>query len=391
MRDVDLPRAIDGLVPRFGPRLHALFRLLVCTWIIFTPHIALAEERGPASLRAGDAPWMIGVNLAMGEFNSSGSKLWKDYGYPSTEEIDHFREQGMVLFRVPFLAKRLIQPMMTKDPRLTEDVDHLVKLVEHAASVNAYVILDMHDYGTIFTAGLIGRAPGSIEEFAAAWRLLAERFRDYPNVMFGLMNEPHEQSAHEWLAGANAAIAAIRDTGARQMILVPGSYWSGAHSWTKTDNAVAMTGVVDPEDNFAYEVHQYLDDNSSGTSPDVVEGAGASRLAGFTEWAREQGARAVLGEFGWADTPEANAEGRELMRHMSENRDVWIGGTYWAAGSWWGDYMFSVAPRKQKEGEEAEETGETGEAGETGEPAEPTESAEPKERGQLKVLLDYIE
>jgi endoglucanase len=109
---------------------------------------------------------------------------------------------------------------------------------------------------------------------------------------------------------------------------------------------VVMLDVVDPLSNFAYEVHQYLDDNSSGTSPDVVEWAGSARLAGFTDWARQHGVRGILGEFGWADTPEAQVEGEALMRHMSENRDVWIGGTYWAAGPWWGDYMFSVAPNE---------------------------------------------
>jgi endoglucanase len=27
---------------------------------------------------------------------------------------------------------------------------------------------------------------------------------------------------------------------------------------------------------------------------------------------------------------------------MADNRDVWRGWTYWAAGPWWGEYMFSV-------------------------------------------------
>jgi endoglucanase len=106
-----------------------------------------------------------------------------------------------------------------------------------------------------------------------------------------------------------------------------------------------MTGVADPINNFAIEVHQYLDWDSSGTSPHVISGAGRSRLVAFTEWARENGLRAVLGEIGWADNPRAHAEGEEALAYMSENRDVWIGFTYWAGGPWWGDYIFSIAPQ----------------------------------------------
>jgi endoglucanase len=42
------------------------------------------------------------------------------------------------------------------------------------------------------------------------------------------MNEPSEQSASDWIGGANAVIASIRQAGASQEVLVPGSYWDGA-------------------------------------------------------------------------------------------------------------------------------------------------------------------
>ncbi len=34
-----------------------------------------------------------------------------------------------------------------------------------------------------------------------------------------------------------------------------------------------------------------------------------------------------------------------LLDHVSANKDVWIGWTYWAGGPWWGsDYEFSIEP-----------------------------------------------
>ena len=88
------------------------------------------------------------------------------------------------------------------------------------------------------------------------------------------MNEPHVQSATEWLSSANAGIAAICGAGATQQILVPGSYWDGAWTWTTTDNAAVIgTGVQDPLHNFAFEVHQYLDFDGSGRIQGVVSTA----------------------------------------------------------------------------------------------------------------------
>jgi hypothetical protein len=30
---------------------------------------------------------------------------------------------------------------------------------------------------------------------------------------------------------------------------------------------------------------------------------------------------------------------------MNDNNDVWLGWTWWAAGPWWGEYMFTVEPK----------------------------------------------
>jgi hypothetical protein len=63
----------------------------------------------------------------------------------------------------------------------------------------------------------------------------------------------------------------------RTFFLVPGSHYDGAWTWTTTDNAAVVgTGVQDPAHNFAFEVHQYLDADGSGTHPGVVRPRSAS-------------------------------------------------------------------------------------------------------------------
>jgi endoglucanase len=124
-----------------------------------------------------------------------------------------------------------------------------------------------------------------------------------------------------------------------------------------------MLGINDPVNNYAFEVHQYLDSNSSGTSSQCVEGAGSSRLAAFSNWARANNRKGFLGEFGVANNETCLAELNGLLQHMQANGDVWIGWTYWAGGPWWGAYPFSVEPESLQD---------------------------PVDRPQMQILIEYL-
>jgi endoglucanase len=146
---------------------------------------------------------------------------------------------------------------------------------------------------------------------------------------------------------ANQAIATIRGEGAEQLILVPGVAYTGAHSWITAGNVV-MGDVVDPAKNFAFEVHQYLDADSSGTSPKAVGARiGSERIEEFQRWARQRGAKAFLGEFA-AGEDEISLEAlNDICETMQSNSDIWLGWAGWAGGSWWpADYIFNLEPLK---------------------------------------------
>jgi hypothetical protein len=55
--------------------------------------------------------------------------------------------------------------------------------------------------------------------------------------------------------------------------------WTGVWpwSWTTSGNAIQVLEAYDPGNNFAFEAHQYLDADGSGTSPNCVAGAGEPR------------------------------------------------------------------------------------------------------------------
>ncbi|WP_181705725.1 glycoside hydrolase family 5 protein [Chthonobacter rhizosphaerae] len=326
------PRSAERLSAVARPRAGALLASLVA--------LGLAVA-GASPARAAPNLWITGVNIAGAEFNPGATRMNFDYVYPSASQITYWAGKGFKVIRVPVLTSRILGSDFRKR---TADWTELVNIISHANKTGTYILIDFHQYGGMDGGGLIGRDAKATKAFVAAWTEVAKRLKDRRNVIFGLMNEPNRQSASEWLVGANAAIAAIRKAGARQLIMVPGSYWSGAHSWVSSDNDTVMLKVRDPANNFVFEVHQYLDSDSSGTTNSVVAGAGATRLKAFTDWARSKRVKGFLGEFGFPRSPEGLVEGRALLQHMADNKDVWIGWAYWAAGAWWGDYHFSVEP-----------------------------------------------
>jgi len=315
-----------------------------------------SDGSGPADARDGGGPptlqgFFPGTNLSGAEFGSDRlpGVLGTDYIYPPHSDVDYFAGKGFRMLRIPFLWERM-QPTLDQalDPA---QLALLQDLVTYATSRGAYALIDPHNYARYRGAvvGSTGAGAPTSAQFGSFWGRLAPVFATDPRVVFGLMNEPHDMATELWLADANAAIAAIRAAGASNVIFVPGNAWTGAHSWTDnyygTPNSTVMLGVQDPIHNVIYEVHQYFDADFSGTHPDCTSTTiGSQSLAAFTQWMKDHSVRGFLGEFGSADNPTCAAALDDMLSFIDRNRDVWVGWTWWAAGPWWGNYMFSIEP-----------------------------------------------
>ena len=304
----------------------------------------------PTPGRAQPLPY-TGVNLAGGEFYDPKKIAepvhGKNFIYPTKRQFDYFAGKGMNIFRIGFRWETL-QPA-PRQPFRQAEIDRLKAVVKLATEPGHVVILNPHNYARYF-GKVVGGSEVGQDVFANFWTRLASEFRGNKKVWFGLVNEPHGMPTEQWLNAANAAIAAIRKTGADNLILVPGNGYTGAHSWLNnwygTANGVAMLKIRDPRDNYVFEVHQYLDADSSGTKSEVVRPTiGSERLRAFTAWCRAHKKRAFLGEFAVPVSDAGEKAIRDMLSTMEQNRDVWIGFTWWAAGAWWGDYMFSLEPK----------------------------------------------
>jgi endoglucanase len=251
----------------------------------------------------------------------------------------------MNVFRVQFRWETL-QPVMNQ-PLNPEETARLNACVKAATDKGLTVLLDPHDYARYY-GKIVGSPDVPAAAFADFWGRLAAAFKDNPNIWFGLMNEPYGLPPAQWLDAANAAIAAIRQTGAKNLILVPGIGWTSAGQWTKNGNSTVMLGVKDPADHYIFEVHTYFDADNSGTHPQVASPTvGVERLRDFTAWCREHHVRAFLGEFAAPASPDGAAVTANTLAFMEQNRDVWTGFTWWSAGPWWHDYMFTLEPKNE--------------------------------------------
>lgn len=317
---------------------------------------ALLAGDAPSPLRSGTAtrsppshsgPRLTGVNLAGGEFKPGRRPgvYGKDYLYPRPADLAFFARAGMNVVRVPVRWER-VQPELA-GPLSSEEMQRLDAVVRNAGQQRLHLILDVHNYARY--AGRKVDEPAIADGLVDLWVRLAKRYGDTP-VAFGLMNEPNGIAAAEWRPVVDRVVAAIRETGARNLILVPGVRWTGAHSWTKPaggdSNAAAFADFRDPGANFAFEMHQYLDRDSSGTNPDCgSRDTGVERLRAATAWLRSVHARGFLGEFGASGDAECLATLDRMLGFLDQNGDVWMGWTYWAAGPWWPEhYAFSLQP-----------------------------------------------
>jgi len=331
---------------------HSRFRFIVISFTVFIFFCVVVTSFAPKNAAAATQGLVYqGVNISGAEWASHKipGRFDYDYIFPIPSEIDYFANKGMNIIRVPFLWERM-QPQAYG----AFDATYLGRydaVVAKATSRNLMTIVDPHNFGKY--NGLLVGVPGGHpnEVLADLWTKLATRYKDNPKIIFGVMTEPvgKKLTSTTWLATAQASINAIRATGATNLILVPGAYWGSANEFVEL-NAKQMIKITDPLNNFAYDVHQYLDYDGSGTHRDCLPPADAvATLSGFTNWLRANNRRAMLTEFGVVADSNALASLAAMIQYMHANSSQWLGYTYWSAGPWWQDYMFGVEPRKGKD------------------------------------------
>jgi hypothetical protein len=120
--------------------------------------------------------------------------------------------------------------------------------IARASDLDAYVILDLHDYVKTTAA------------HATFWDDAADRYKNNPAVLFGLLNEPHTVSEQVWRngdsegPGMQGLLERVRATGANNIVLAGGLDWG-----YKLLNLLPAYALVDTAsgNGVVYDSHVY--------------------------------------------------------------------------------------------------------------------------------------
>ncbi|KAK0629560.1 glycoside hydrolase family 5 protein [Bombardia bombarda] len=274
-----------------------------------------------------------------------------DYSFVSNSGIDVMVDQNKVnLFRVAFLLERMCPLSYGLGAKFNEThFDYYKQSIDYITKTKgAYAILDPHNYmryndpsSQPFSGSVIGNSSdptaATTAQFGAFWGELAKRFADNEKVIFGLMNEPHDMSSALLMANLQAAVDAVRASGAKNLVIAPGNSWSGGHAWTEGGPEASSNWIhklVDPLNNTAIDIHEYLDQDFSGGHQLCAQDP-VTNLAGVTAWLRENKLKAFITEFGGSNTTECVSMLNTMLDYMEQNEE-YIGWTAWAAGPFWG-------------------------------------------------------
>ncbi|KAF2002575.1 glycoside hydrolase family 5 protein [Amniculicola lignicola CBS 123094] len=318
-----------------------LFSSLLATAVLATsaiagPTAAVKEERQAKKLK-----W-FGINESGAEFgekNFTGAYgreyIWYDLG-----TIDQFISQGMNMIRLNFLMERLTPNTLTA-PLDKYYLGNLTAQINHITSKGAYAMIQPHNYGR-FYGNIITDTAG----FKTWWKNVAAVYKDNDLVVFDTNNEYHDMDQKLVFDLNQAAIDGVREAGATKQYITPeGNSWSGAWTWVSSGNAASLVNLKDPSDKLVYQMHQYLDTDGSGTSATCVSATiFRERLTVATNWLKSNKKQGVIGEFAGGNNALCIQSLQDGLKYMGQNSDVWLGAIWWAAGPWWGDYMYNMEP-----------------------------------------------
>jgi endoglucanase len=318
---------------------------------------------------------LVGMEMGWADFDRATGPL-EGTNYPAFDPrlIDYLAGRGvntlMFLFSWEGMQSELFGPIPAAPAgNYRTYFDNYQRIVNYATGKGLRVVIapwnalaDGGIGGATYRGELVGSAAVPVAAFTDFWTKMANAFRGNPNVWFRLIAEPHDMSTMQWWTAAQAAVTAIRATGATQTILVPGNDYTAASAWTdnwydtapvQRSNAFGYLNangpgqpLSDPRNNTIVEVHTYLDTDEGGSTPEITSVTAARQhLSVAVGEARARGYKLFVGEIGMYagqvtnDGRPASAAWADFVAYTLANADIIVGWTWWAAGEpgWWDD------------------------------------------------------
>lgn len=228
------------------------------------------HTEGTRTLDAGGRPVLLfGVNIASLEWQTDGDHVQQSVNLAITD-------WKVKLIRLPLAQDRWFGRMKDQTDGGTSYRTLVDNLVDTCAAAQVYIDLDLHwsDCGQwVNDGGKLGQHNMPDKNSVTFWRDLAIRYKNHPNVIFGLYNEPHDVPWEVWLNGGTATdiparwnqdqtrttyeavgmqelYDTVRAAGAQNIVTVSGLDWG-------YDLSGVLQGYAVKGTNYWYETHPY--------------------------------------------------------------------------------------------------------------------------------------
>ncbi|CEK10322.1 glycoside hydrolase family 5 protein [Legionella hackeliae] len=309
--------------------------------------------------------------------------------YSDLKETEEWISMGMNTTRVPISWSYLQLDGPGKGRlNLAYYNNYIRPLLQSLTQAKVHTIIDLHAYmryskfGEQYSGcGQSGPCPdGTLvlddNAYKSVWGQLVTLIQNDPAInksyiLLDLMNEPVGVPDDKVFAIQASLIKLLRDQKFDGYIMVEGNGWSGLHSWenyqwTGINGQTYSNATLFTRDNFAkagitdlskilINVHQYLDNDFSGTHDNCLQdltttGQSGFNLDAFVNYLQQNRLKAIVTEFGTGrDAKSCTAPLRQFMQYLQDNsakgKDYgFVGWTIWSTGHGWGDYNLRVKP-----------------------------------------------
>lgn len=277
--------------------------------------------------------------------------------FPFNAQIDYMAAQGFGILKLPTTQSNAIQGPSPFQPWVVSYVNNMKAVADYAFSKGMYVLIAFYDQGNSLVGtnsyDHVGISTTATNSFADQRSRIASRFKNYPNVLIEMTNEPKNQSITQWFAAQNIGVKAIRDAGFTGKIVIVPNGFQQADSFVSSGNAALYVAYAgDTLNNFVFGFHNYLDSGNTGETTVAQVGRGSTVLVSATSWLNTNGYQGILTEFGIAPDPfkpnpgkamswlnsassvttNMAVEGPALLSYMKTNSTQWLGWTEFAGG-----------------------------------------------------------
>jgi endoglucanase len=307
--------------------------------------LALAAAGGRAAGPEADA---FAVNRRLGRGINFGNTLeapregaWGLRLEP--EYFDRIKEAGFNSVRIPikWSAHAQAAPPYALDEAFARRVDWAL---DQAKSHGLAAVVNVHHYEQM------DADPDQAQpRMVALWRQIAERYRDRPpEVVFELLNEPHDKLTDErWNEAVPPILAAVRASNPRRAVVVGPGHWNGIGSLPKLrlpddPNLIVTVHYYSPFE-FTHQGASWVkgSDKWKGRTwegtPQQVE-AVRKDLGKAAAWAAEHKRPVYLGEFGAFSGADLASRVRWTRAVAREAEKLGMSWAYWEFGSGFGAY-----------------------------------------------------